>query len=111
MKTYLKKNIFMHPDIMLVDSIVGEFYRSSQANSIEEAREHKSNRSSDLFYGYSSIMDGLFAMSQIADMMDHNSQNHDIRIIITINDKVILPECYLGEAATKIDKWVEENTK
>ena len=101
----------MHPDIMLVDSIVGEFYRSSQANSIEQAREHGSNRSSDLFYGYSSIMDGLFAMSQVADMMDHNSQNHDIRIIITINDKVILPECYLGEAATKIDKWVEENTK
>ena len=111
MKPYLKKNIFMHPDIMLVDSMVGEFYRSSQANSIEQAREHGSNRSSDLFYGYSSIMDGLFAMSQVADMMDHNSQNHDIRIIITINDKVILPECYLGEAATKIDKWVEENTK
>jgi hypothetical protein len=50
-------------------------------------------------------------MTQVADMIEHNSQNDDIRIIITINDKVVLPECYLGEAATKIDEWVEENTK
>lgn len=101
----------MHPRHYALDSVIGEFYRSSQATSVEQAREHQSNRFTELFFGYTSVMDGLYSMSLVADMMDHNSQNHDIRIIITINDVIVLPECYLGEAAIKIFRWVEDNTK
>ena len=96
---------------MMIETVEGEFYRSSQAANIEHARAHKATAYMDLFYGYSSAMDGLTSMEQVANMMEHNSHRYDIRIVLTINDNIVLPECYLGEAYRVINNWVMENTK
>jgi hypothetical protein len=82
-----------------------KIYRRSQYKSFDEARLHGAIVNSYDIYGYSAVIDTLFAIESVAHLMDWQTPNNDLRIILSVN-KEPLPECWLADAKLEIDRYL-----
>ena len=93
----------------LVESVQGQFYRCSQNNSLAQAIQQDAYDFMEWSDGYVTALDVLISMAKVANRLSHKSEEEDIRIQLTINQKHILPECFLSEAPAAIDAWILAN--
>jgi len=82
-----------------------KIYRRSQYNSFDEARLHGAIINTYDIFGYSAVIDTLFAIESVAHFMDWQSPNNDLRIVLSVNREP-LPECWLADAKLEIDRYL-----
>ncbi|MEI6716076.1 MAG: hypothetical protein WCO60_20185, partial [Verrucomicrobiota bacterium] len=94
--------------IMDLETLNGTLYRSSQGSIDGVAGE---TQTSPWYWeqtcGYTSSLDSICNVRQIAEKLDRGCTSTDIRCRFVINegaDQIILPECFLSELDDEIDK-------
>lgn len=88
-----------------IESVEGFVWRTSQHKTMEEAESVGSYMLTDRWESLTVAVDCLYEMCRLANLMDHDSEQSDLMIRLTINGEDQEP-CFLDDATSVIDLFL-----